>query len=103
MSEENYSTNKTHSNESKEIENCSICKINTVEKNNILLDWYRFCKDSSNIAGNHGVIREISIEELAMHNKEDDCWISIYGLFDCLISFVCNIIHYFIIQIGYIM
>jgi hypothetical protein len=67
-------------NQSKEIENCNR-KIVDLDKNNTLLDWYRLCEDSTNLAGNHGIIRQISIDELAMHNKEEDCWIAVYGLF----------------------
>ncbi len=67
-------------NESKEIEERDRKTI-SLDKNNTLLDWYRLCKDSTNLAGNHGIIRQISMDELAIHNKEEDCWISVYGLF----------------------
>ena len=44
-----------------------------------LMDWIRYSKGTPNIAGNNGVQRKITLEELAKHNKEDDCWTAIYG------------------------
>jgi cytochrome b involved in lipid metabolism len=44
-----------------------------------LMDWIRFTKETPDLAGNQGIMRTITYEELAKHNKEDDCWLAIYG------------------------
>jgi hypothetical protein len=44
-----------------------------------LMDWIRFTKETPDLAGNQGILRKITYEELAKHNKEDDCWLAIYG------------------------
>ena len=44
-----------------------------------LLDWIRFTKQSHDLAGNQGILRRITQDELAKHDKEDDCWLAIYG------------------------
>jgi len=43
-----------------------------------LMDWIRYSKGTPNIAGNDGIQRKITLEELAKHNREDDCWTAIY-------------------------
>lgn len=48
-----------------------------------LMDWIRFTKETPDLAGNQGILRKITYEELAKHNKEDDCWLAIYGIIDC--------------------
>lgn len=58
-----------------------------------LMDWIRVSKGTPNIAGNHGILRPISYEELAKHNTEDDCWMAIYGNKKSqLVSFKCVIL-----------
>lgn len=42
-----------------------------------LMDWIRLTKQTPDIAGNQGILRRITPEELAQHNKEDDCWLAI--------------------------
>lgn len=42
-----------------------------------LMDWIRYSK-TPNIAGNNGIMRPISYDELSKHNTEDDCWMAIY-------------------------
>ena len=44
-----------------------------------LMDWIRFTKENRDVAGNNGILRRITYEELALHNKENDCWMAIYG------------------------
>ena len=44
-----------------------------------LMGWIRFSKSTPNIAGNNGILRPITHDELLKHNKEDDCWTVIYG------------------------
>ena len=44
-----------------------------------LMDWIRVTKENPNIAGNYGIMRKITPEELALHNKEDDCWLALFG------------------------
>lgn len=44
-----------------------------------LMDWIRVTRENPNIAGNYGVMRKITPEEMALHNKEDDCWMALFG------------------------
>lgn len=44
-----------------------------------LMDWIRLCKSNPDLGGSHGVMRQITYEELARHNREDDCWTAIEG------------------------
>ncbi|XP_031623674.1 cytochrome b5 reductase 4 isoform X2 [Contarinia nasturtii] len=44
-----------------------------------LMDWVRLGNSNYDLAGTKGVIRAISYEELAKHNKNDDCWLAIRG------------------------
>lgn len=43
------------------------------------MDWVRLGSSNYDLAGTKGVIRAISYEELAKHNKIDDCWLAIRG------------------------
>ncbi|CAF0714785.1 unnamed protein product [Brachionus calyciflorus] len=43
-----------------------------------LMDWIRFTKESTDLAGNKGILRPVTYEELAKHDKVDDCWMAIY-------------------------
>lgn len=38
----------------------------------------RYTKETPDLAGNKGIPRRISLEELAKHNTVDDCWLAIY-------------------------
>jgi hypothetical protein len=51
----------------------------TLGKGFSLMDWIRFTKETPDLAGNKGIIRKITYEEMAKHNKEDDCWLAIGG------------------------
>lgn len=44
-----------------------------------LMDWVRLGSSNYDLAGTKGVIRPISYEELAKHNKSDDIWLAIRG------------------------
>lgn len=44
-----------------------------------LMDWVRLGSSNYDLAGTKSVIRPISYEELAKHNKVDDCWLAIRG------------------------
>lgn len=44
-----------------------------------LMDWIRLSKETVDLAGNKGILRPISQDELSKHNKEDDCWMAIFG------------------------
>ena len=43
-----------------------------------LMDWIRFTRETPDLAGNQGVLKRVTLDELAKHNKEDDCWMAIY-------------------------
>lgn len=44
-----------------------------------LLDWIRLCRKMKDLAGNGGVVRSITVEELGKHNTEEDAWTAING------------------------
>lgn len=44
-----------------------------------LMDWVRLAGSNGDLAGTKGIIRPISYEELAKHNKMDDAWLAIRG------------------------
>ncbi|KAJ7341704.1 hypothetical protein JRQ81_006508 [Phrynocephalus forsythii] len=45
-----------------------------------LMDWIRLSKSGKDLSGLKGRLIEVTEEELARHNKKDDCWICIRGL-----------------------
>ena len=44
-----------------------------------LMDWVRKARDTVDLAGNRGVMKSITDDELKKHDKVDDCWMVIYG------------------------
>ncbi|NXE51981.1 NB5R4 reductase, partial [Casuarius casuarius] len=45
-----------------------------------LMDWIRLTKSGKDLAGLKGRLIEVTEDELAKHNKKEDCWICIRGL-----------------------
>ncbi|NXD08149.1 NB5R4 reductase, partial [Nothocercus nigrocapillus] len=45
-----------------------------------LMDWIRLTKSGKDLAGLKGRLIEVSEDELAKHNRKEDCWICIRGL-----------------------
>ncbi|XP_053557171.1 cytochrome b5 reductase 4-like [Bombina bombina] len=45
-----------------------------------LMDWIRVTKSGKDLTGLKGRLIEVSEEELAKHNKKDDCWMCIRGM-----------------------
>lgn len=43
-----------------------------------LMDWIRYSKITPNIAGNNGIMSQISYEEMDKHSTKDDCWMAVY-------------------------
>eukprot|EP00741_Cyanophora_paradoxa_P012967 tig00020660_g12523.t1 len=43
------------------------------------MDWVRTMQTTPNIAGHGGVLRKIAMEEVRLHNKEDDAWMVFRG------------------------
>ena len=48
-----------------------------LQKGYSLMDWIRFTKTSTDLAGNGGVPFLVTPDELARHNTESDCWLAI--------------------------
>lgn len=46
-----------------------------------LMDWIRLTNSSADLSGTGNRMRDISLEELAQHNKQNDAWLAIRGLF----------------------
>lgn len=44
-----------------------------------LMDWIRLGKSARDLAGNGGIVRPITEEELSQHNTQSDAWICIRG------------------------
>lgn len=55
------------------------------------MDWIRLTKSGKDLTGLKGRLIEVTEEELAKHNKTDDCWICIRGesFVGCLYTFFC--------------
>lgn len=53
-------------------------KQQTLPRGYSLMDWIRFTRETPNLAGNQGILRRITVDELANHSTLDDCWIAIY-------------------------
>ncbi|NWJ11652.1 NB5R4 reductase, partial [Crypturellus undulatus] len=45
-----------------------------------LMDWIRLTKSGKDLAGLKGRLIEVTEDELAKHNRKEDCWICIRGL-----------------------
>ncbi|XP_030054998.1 cytochrome b5 reductase 4 [Microcaecilia unicolor] len=45
-----------------------------------LMDWIRLTKSGKDLTGLQGRLIEVTEEELARHNRKEDCWICIRGL-----------------------
>lgn len=45
------------------------------------MDWIRLSKSGKDLTGLKGRLIEVTEEELAKHNKRDDCWICLRGMF----------------------
>lgn len=45
-----------------------------------LMDWIRLGKSARDLAGNGGIVRPITEEELSQHNTQSDAWICIRGM-----------------------
>jgi len=43
------------------------------------MDWIRTTNNTPNISGTNGKLLNITEEELAKHNKKNDCWTAISG------------------------
>ncbi|NXL54440.1 NB5R4 reductase, partial [Podilymbus podiceps] len=52
-----------------------------------LMDWIRLTKSGKDLTGLKGRLIEVTEEELAKHNKKEDCWI-------CIRGFVYNVTPY---------
>jgi len=44
-----------------------------------LMDWIRLTKSGKDLTGLKGRLIEVTEDELAKHNKKEDCWICIRG------------------------
>lgn len=44
-----------------------------------LMDWVRLGTSGEDLTGTHGMIRPITLQELALHNKQNDAWTAIRG------------------------
>lgn len=44
-----------------------------------LMDWIRLTKSGKDLTGLKGRMIEVTEDELAKHNKKEDCWICIRG------------------------
>ena len=47
-----------------------------------LMDWIKLTNSSADLSGTGNRLRDISPEELSRHNKQDDAWIAIRGLYE---------------------
>ncbi|XP_009082469.1 PREDICTED: cytochrome b5 reductase 4-like, partial [Acanthisitta chloris] len=52
-----------------------------------LMDWIRLTKSGKDLTGLKGRLIEVTEDELAKHNKKEDCWI-------CIRGFVYNVTPY---------
>ena len=44
-----------------------------------LMDWVRLGASGQDLQGQGGKIRKVTMEELSLHDKENDCWILLRG------------------------
>jgi hypothetical protein len=73
------SSNLNVSNINTNVSNEQSRKKYTLSKGYSLMDWIRYSKSTPNLSGTGGNLKAITYEELSKHNKEDDCWMAIYG------------------------
>jgi len=53
-----------------------------------LMDWIRLTNSATDLTGVRGQLKDVSLQELALHNKRTDAWLAIRGL-------VYNVTEYF--------
>ena len=51
------------------------------------MDWIRLGRSGKDLTGVGGKVFDVSAEELAKHNKKDDAWMAIRGLYNMFICF----------------
>ena len=52
-----------------------------------LLDWIRLCRSGQDLAQNGGTPKMVTLEELSLHNTEEDAWTAIRGM---QLTSLCN-------------
>lgn len=50
------------------------------------MDWVRLCNSGKDMTGTGKTILNVSVEQLAVHNKSTDAWLAIRGRFKKVID-----------------